>query len=162
MPIARPTDGPGGRLDQRRAGPVADRRPPPTGHNEGHGALATNDGNAPRGCPWLEQGAVISPLLANLYLHPLDLLMERSSCRMVPCAGEPHARFRGRGGSNLPDPIEEMDLLNQLNGSEHLRSDRRQKSSPSSSPSLFAVLPQINSHRSRLLRRNPAPQAATS
>jgi RNA-directed DNA polymerase len=29
------------------------------------------------------QGAVISPLLANLYLHPLDLLMEESRCRMV-------------------------------------------------------------------------------
>jgi RNA-directed DNA polymerase len=29
------------------------------------------------------QGAVISPLLANLYLHPLDLLMEASGCRMV-------------------------------------------------------------------------------
>jgi len=29
------------------------------------------------------QGAVLSPLLANLYLHPLDLLMERSGYRMV-------------------------------------------------------------------------------
>jgi RNA-directed DNA polymerase len=29
------------------------------------------------------QGAVISPLLANLYLHPLDVLMERSGRRMV-------------------------------------------------------------------------------
>jgi len=29
------------------------------------------------------QGAVLSPLLANLYLHPLDLLMEQSGYRMV-------------------------------------------------------------------------------
>jgi RNA-directed DNA polymerase len=33
--------------------------------------------------PGLNRGAVISPLLANLYLHPLDLLMEQSGCRMV-------------------------------------------------------------------------------
>ncbi len=29
------------------------------------------------------QGAVLSPLLANLYLHPLDLLMEEEGHRMV-------------------------------------------------------------------------------
>ena len=29
------------------------------------------------------QGAVISPLLANLYLHPLDLLMEQSGFQMM-------------------------------------------------------------------------------
>jgi len=34
------------------------------------------------------QGAVISPLLANLYLHPLDLLMEQSGRRMVRYAGD--------------------------------------------------------------------------
>jgi RNA-directed DNA polymerase len=34
------------------------------------------------------QGAVISPLLANLYLHPLDLLMEQSGCRMVRYADD--------------------------------------------------------------------------
>jgi len=38
------------------------------------------------------QGAVISPLLANIYLHPLDLLMEESGRRMVrracPRAGQ--------------------------------------------------------------------------
>ena len=34
------------------------------------------------------QGAVISPLLANLYLHPLDLLMEASGCRMVRYADD--------------------------------------------------------------------------
>jgi RNA-directed DNA polymerase len=34
------------------------------------------------------QGAVLSPLLANLYLHPLDLLMEQSGCRMVRYEGE--------------------------------------------------------------------------
>ena len=34
------------------------------------------------------QGAVISPLLANLYLHPLDLLMEESRCRMVRYADD--------------------------------------------------------------------------
>ena len=34
------------------------------------------------------QGAVISPLLANLYLHPLDLLMETSGWRMVRYADD--------------------------------------------------------------------------
>jgi RNA-directed DNA polymerase len=34
------------------------------------------------------QGAVISPLLANLYLHPLDLLMEGSGRRMVRYADD--------------------------------------------------------------------------
>jgi len=34
------------------------------------------------------QGAVLSPLLANLYLHPLDLLMEESGHRMVRYADD--------------------------------------------------------------------------
>ncbi len=34
------------------------------------------------------QGAVISPLLANLYLHPLDCLMQRSGRRMVRYADD--------------------------------------------------------------------------
>ncbi len=34
------------------------------------------------------QGAVISPLLANLYLHPLDVLMEQSGRRMVRYADD--------------------------------------------------------------------------
>jgi RNA-directed DNA polymerase len=34
------------------------------------------------------QGAVISPLPANPYLHPLDLLMEQSGCRMVRYADD--------------------------------------------------------------------------
>jgi RNA-directed DNA polymerase len=34
------------------------------------------------------QGAVLSPLLANLYLHPLDLLMERGGWRMVRYADD--------------------------------------------------------------------------
>lgn len=34
------------------------------------------------------QGAVLSPLLANLYLHPLDLLMEQSGYRMVRYADD--------------------------------------------------------------------------
>jgi RNA-directed DNA polymerase len=34
------------------------------------------------------QGAVISPLLANIYLHPLDLLMETSGRRMVRYADD--------------------------------------------------------------------------
>jgi RNA-directed DNA polymerase len=46
------------------------------------------------------QGAVLSPLLANLYLHPLDLLMEQSGYKMVRyaddfvilCASEDQAR----------------------------------------------------------------------
>jgi RNA-directed DNA polymerase len=50
------------------------------------------------------QGAVISPLLANLYLHPLDLLMEANGHKMVRYAddfvilcqteGEAHAALR--------------------------------------------------------------------
>jgi RNA-directed DNA polymerase len=34
------------------------------------------------------QGAVLSPLLANLYLHPLDLMMEQSGYRMVRYADD--------------------------------------------------------------------------
>jgi len=34
------------------------------------------------------QGAVLSPLLANLYLHPLDLLMEQDGYRMVRYADD--------------------------------------------------------------------------
>jgi RNA-directed DNA polymerase len=34
------------------------------------------------------QGAVISPLLANIYLHPLDLLMEEGGYRMVRYADD--------------------------------------------------------------------------
>jgi len=34
------------------------------------------------------QGAVLSPLLANVYLHPLDLLMEQSGRRMVRYADD--------------------------------------------------------------------------
>jgi RNA-directed DNA polymerase len=34
------------------------------------------------------QGAVLSPLLANIYLHPLDRLMEESGCRMVRYADD--------------------------------------------------------------------------
>lgn len=34
------------------------------------------------------QGAVVSPLLANIYLHPLDLLMEQSGYRMVRYADD--------------------------------------------------------------------------
>jgi RNA-directed DNA polymerase len=34
------------------------------------------------------QGAVLSPLLANIYLHPLDLLMEQSGRRMVRYADD--------------------------------------------------------------------------
>jgi RNA-directed DNA polymerase len=34
------------------------------------------------------QGAVLSPLLANLYLHPLDVLMERGGYRMVRYADD--------------------------------------------------------------------------
>ena len=34
------------------------------------------------------QGAVLSPLLANLYLHPLDVLMEQSGYRMVRYADD--------------------------------------------------------------------------
>jgi RNA-directed DNA polymerase len=34
------------------------------------------------------QGAVLSPLLANLYLHPFDLLMEQSGYRMVRYADD--------------------------------------------------------------------------
>ena len=34
------------------------------------------------------QGAVISPLLANIYLHPLDVLMANKGCRMVRYADD--------------------------------------------------------------------------
>src|SRR3979490_2345183 len=34
------------------------------------------------------QGAVLSPLLANIYLHPLDLLMEQNGRRMVRYADD--------------------------------------------------------------------------
>jgi RNA-directed DNA polymerase len=34
------------------------------------------------------QGAIISPLLANIYLHPLDLLMEEGGYRMVRYADD--------------------------------------------------------------------------
>ena len=34
------------------------------------------------------QGAVISPLLANIYLHPLDRLMAESGYRMVRYADD--------------------------------------------------------------------------
>src|SRR5690606_29505196 len=34
------------------------------------------------------QGAVVSPLLANIYLHPLDLLMEQGGYRMVRYADD--------------------------------------------------------------------------
>jgi len=34
------------------------------------------------------QGAVLSPLLANIYLHPLDLLMEQSGCKMLRYADD--------------------------------------------------------------------------
>jgi RNA-directed DNA polymerase len=47
------------------------------------------------------QGAVLSPLLANLYLHPLDLVMERSGYRMVryadDCVPRTHRRKRWCG-----------------------------------------------------------------
>jgi RNA-directed DNA polymerase len=44
------------------------------------------------------QGAVLSPLLANLYLHPLDLEMERAGYRMVRYADDcvPRTRWRKR------------------------------------------------------------------
>ena len=40
------------------------------------------------------QGAVISPLLANIYLHPLDLLMEQGGYRMVRYADDCAPRRR--------------------------------------------------------------------
>ena len=42
------------------------------------------------------QGAVISPLLANVYLHPLDVLMEESGHRMVRYADDFVILCRGR------------------------------------------------------------------
>jgi RNA-directed DNA polymerase len=38
--------------------------------------------------PGLNRGAVISPLLANLYLHPLDRLIEEGGWRMVRYADD--------------------------------------------------------------------------
>ena len=40
------------------------------------------------------QRAVISPLVANLYLHPLDLLMETAGRKMVRCADDCAPRRR--------------------------------------------------------------------
>lgn len=54
-----------------------------------------------RGSP---QGAVISPLLANLYLHPLDVHMTERGYRMVRYADDrvPRRRTRGRKPSVQP------------------------------------------------------------
>lgn len=37
---------------------------------------------------WMPQGAVLSPLLSNIYLNPLDHLMEQSGYRMVRYADD--------------------------------------------------------------------------
>ena len=47
--------------------------------------------DSPAGTP---QRAVISPLLANLYLHPLDLLMETAGRKMVRYADDCAPRRR--------------------------------------------------------------------
>jgi len=47
--------------------------------------------DSPAGTP---QRAVISPLVANLYLHPLDLLMETAGRKMVRCADDCAPRRR--------------------------------------------------------------------
>ena len=77
---ARPADGAGGGFDQRRPSAGADRGLPAAGDHDGHGGWQPTAGTP--------QGAVLSPLLANLYLHPLDLLMEQSGYRMVRYADD--------------------------------------------------------------------------
>jgi RNA-directed DNA polymerase len=42
------------------------------------------------------QGAVISPLLANIYLHPLDCSIKQKGYRMVRYADDCAPRRRGR------------------------------------------------------------------
>ena len=51
----------------------------------GHPRRGWNGGRRQRGTP---QGAVISPLLANIYLHPLDELMATLGYRMVRYADD--------------------------------------------------------------------------
>src|SRR5690349_17487481 len=57
---ARSADGAGGRDDQRRARPDADRRFSQARDHVGHGALASDDGNAPRGGPFAIAGQHLS------------------------------------------------------------------------------------------------------
>ena len=43
------------------------------------------------------QGAVISPLLANLFLHPVDCAMAEAGCKMVRYADDCAPRRRRKG-----------------------------------------------------------------
>jgi hypothetical protein len=85
---ARPADGAGGRFDHRWPGSGTDRPLSAPGDHDGNSVLAANGRDAPRLRGGRLQGAVLSPLLANLYLHPLDLLMEQSGYRMVRYADD--------------------------------------------------------------------------
>jgi len=73
------------------------------------------------------QGAVLSPLLANLYLHPLDLLLERNGYRMVRyaddfvilCASE-------AGGRGSTAPGNGVDRSQRTDPASRQDADRRQ------------------------------------
>ena len=105
---ARAADAAGGGAHQRwpRARPAA--RLARAGHPAGPGTM-----DADAGTP---QGAVISPLLANIYLHPLDELMATRGYRMVRYADDfvvlcesreeaeaALAEIRALGGGERPD-----------------------------------------------------------
>ena len=53
-----------------------------------HGRYASVDADGRHAAGTPSQGAVISPLLANLYLHPLDKLMQDTGVEMVRYADD--------------------------------------------------------------------------
>src|SRR6202030_2029331 len=60
------------------------------------------------------QGAVLSPLLANIYLHPLDLLMEQNGCRMVRYADD--FVILCRPAAEAKDVLREVNAWTTANG----------------------------------------------
>ena len=68
-------------------------------------------GSRPAGTP---QGAVIRPLLANIYLHPLDLQMEQNGYRMVRYADD--FVVLCRNGSEAQAALREVEAWVAENG----------------------------------------------
>ena len=60
------------------------------------------------------QGAVLSPLLANIYLHPLDLLMEQNGRRMVRYADD--FVILCRTAAEATDVLREVNAWTTANG----------------------------------------------
>jgi RNA-directed DNA polymerase len=60
------------------------------------------------------QGAVLSPLLANIYLHPLDLLMEQNGRRMVRYADD--FVILCRTAAEAEDALREVSAWTTANG----------------------------------------------